>query len=101
MRTRAFVASLVIGYAGLAAVASPASAHRAFVQLSCNSVTFSLTGFPAAAGNTVDETITVDGSVVYDKPFTFDGASASNSVAINLTGARTVNGTATWIYERR
>jgi hypothetical protein len=96
MRIRAFIASVAIACVGLAIVASPASAHSAFVQVGCQAVAFSFSGFPATAGNVVEETITVDGSVVYDKPFTFDGASGANSVTIDLTGSHTVNATATW-----
>jgi hypothetical protein len=82
--------------AGLVIGALPASAHSATINVSCSGVTFTMTDFPQTNGNTVNETITVDGNQVYSQPFTFDGPTGTNTVGISLSGNHTVVAGATW-----
>jgi len=46
----------------------------------CSSVTYSFTGFAEAAGNTITEKVKVDGSLVYDSTFVFNGSASANTV---------------------
>ena len=92
-----FTAAVALSLAGVTLVSAPASAHTADFQISCGSVTFNLSSFPSTNGNTVNETIVVDGSTVYSQPFTFNGATGSNTVSINVAaGAHTVTASANW-----
>jgi hypothetical protein len=95
-RVAAVIAAGVLSAAGLMFSGTVASAHSANFQVTCGSVMFSFVDFPTANGNTVTETITVDGSQVYGQPFTFNGASGSNTVVLNLTGNHTVVASASW-----
>jgi hypothetical protein len=92
----ALLAAVSVSLAALVAVAPAAFAHTAHFQVGCGSVTFMFSGFPSANGNTVNETITVDGSTIYHQPFTFNGPAASNTVTVNLSGNHTVVASAHW-----
>jgi hypothetical protein len=86
-----------MGLAGLVATAPTAWAHSASVQVSCSSATFTFAGFPSANGNTVNETVTADGSTVYSNSVTFNGTAAINTAIINLpAGSHIVVASATW-----
>jgi len=91
------LAAVSVSLAGLVAVAPVASAHAADIQIGCTSVTFTFSGFPSANGNSVSESITADGSTVYDQSFAFNGPAGSNTVAINLSsGNHTAAASAIW-----
>ncbi|MGA2320282.1 MAG: hypothetical protein ABSG95_06010 [Solirubrobacteraceae bacterium] len=64
---------------------------------SCTSVTFTFSGFPNTTGNTVRETIYLDGAVIYHGSFTFNGSSASNTVEISVPpGHHKIDGRTQW-----
>ena len=79
---------------GLAAVAlgsSVASANDVTAKITCTSVTFNVTNFPNANNNSIHETVFIDGGLVADLKFSFNGPSGSNTVAINVpSGTHTV-----------
>lgn len=92
------VAILLIFLAGLAAAIRPsmASAHDGSAGINCQSVGFSYVNFKDAT-NTVNESISIDGSNVYSAPFSFTGTSGSHSVGINPgPGTHTVSASANW-----
>jgi hypothetical protein len=67
------------------------------VEGSCEAVSFTFANFPNAPGNTVTETITVDGETRISTTFVFDGPSGSNTVALALApGRHKIDGRAQW-----
>ncbi|HKY90403.1 MAG TPA: choice-of-anchor P family protein [Nevskiaceae bacterium] len=64
-----------------------ASAHSGRIAISCSEVTFTYTSFPNKPGNTVTETVTVDGATVSADTFEFDGSSGTHTVPLTLPDA--------------
>ena len=91
------LAAGVLGLAALAFSASVAAANDVTATINCSDVTFHFVNFPDAAGNAVNEIVLVDGVVVQQKTFVFDGPTASNSLSINLgSGNHTITAHADW-----
>jgi hypothetical protein len=66
-------------------------------SFTCNSVTFTFTGFPNRPGNRIYEAIKVDGVIVYKGYFTFNGPSGSNTIPISLEpGTHEIKANAQW-----
>jgi hypothetical protein len=66
-------------------------------EFSCNSVTYSFSGFPNVPANSVFEKITLDGKTVYTGTFTFDGSSGANTIHITIgPGHHTLDAHAAW-----
>src|SRR5438874_5632921 len=64
---------------------------------SCNSVTYTFSGFPNAPNNTVQEWVQVDGKVVYKGTFIFNGPSGSNTVSVSVPpGHHAITANAKW-----
>jgi hypothetical protein len=85
----AVIAAAMLLLGGLAA--APANAEELphdTVAFSCSAITYTFAGFPNAPGNTVSETIYVDGSPIYKGTFSFDGPTGSNTVPISPPEAR-------------
>jgi hypothetical protein len=92
--------AIVVAAAALAAgvMIGTASAHVGTVTVACSSVTFTYTSF-GAGPNPIHEQVLVDGTLVVDKTFTFNGSSAQDVVALNLVGNHTVSATADWTVD--
>jgi hypothetical protein len=83
-------------------LAPPAGAHTARATFSCTGVTFSFVRFRAVPGNTVQETVSIDGQQVASQTFSFDGPSGSNVVAITVPiGTHSVHAHAEWNTNHR
>ena len=78
-------------------VAPAASAHTGRVKLiTCNSVVFRYKRFPTTT-NSVDETVTIDGSTAVTKTFTFTGPDATDTVPVGMApGVHTVTASSQW-----
>ena len=89
-------------------IAPVASAHTTAVSVDCNNATFMYTNFSNDTGGTATETVTVDGSVLVSKTFTWGDVhniihntaweNATDIVPINLTGTHTVTVTASNVH---
>jgi len=77
----------IAGAAAALVLVAPAQAQGAHytAQFGCGSVTLTLAGFPDRPGNVVTEIITVDRGAKITKKLTFDGPSASDTIAWQLT----------------
>ncbi len=66
-------------------------------EFSCTKVVFHYTGFPNAEGNTVMQTISVEGTVISTTTFVFNGPSGSDTVSIKLPeGKHVIDVHVTW-----
>jgi hypothetical protein len=85
-----------VSLAGLVIAAPVALAHVARITIGCTSVDYNFTEFPDKT-NTIQETVSIDGSQVASQTFTFTGHTGSNSIAIDVgPGTHTVTATASW-----
>jgi hypothetical protein len=76
---------------------SGAAANDVTAIITCSCVTINAVNFPNAPGNTIHETISVDGIPFAMPTLTFDGPSGSNTVCPNLTsGDHIISVSATW-----
>jgi hypothetical protein len=80
----------------MALSAATAQANVGKTTITCTSVAWSFEKFPNANNNTVTETITINGSTVSTKPFSFNGPTGSNTTAISATGSVTIVASASW-----
>jgi hypothetical protein len=81
----------------LLAVLSPAAwAHEGNATISCSKVAFYYLDFPNQPGNTIHETVIIDGVKTYTGSFSFNGPSGSNSVRLVIVGAASVEAKARW-----
>jgi len=93
-----FTVALVAAAVTAAIVAPSASAHTGTATISCTKVDFSFKGF--TNGATVDETVSIDGTIVVSQQFTFTGHTGSNSVSITVgPGTHTVKAHARWTVD--
>jgi uncharacterized repeat protein (TIGR01451 family) len=104
-RQTPFRALLVLVILVLAAVAPTAQASEtgghgqgvAVTEITCNHVVFSYSGFPEAEGNTVHQTVKVDGVVQPATTFQFNGPTGSDTVSISSpTGAYIIDAGGSW-----
>jgi FlgD Ig-like domain len=87
----------ILSLAALVLGASVAAANDITAKITCSGVTFEGANFPDATGNTVNETVSVDGVQVAATTLTFDGESGSNTITLNLSpGAHTIAAHADW-----
>ncbi|HEX4493071.1 MAG TPA: hypothetical protein VH914_17830 [Acidimicrobiia bacterium] len=76
---------------------SAASAHTLQASASCTGATFTFLRFKDGVSHTVNETVSIDGAQVAAQPFTFDGRTGTNTVAITVPiGTHTVGTHADW-----
>jgi hypothetical protein len=80
------------------AFASPASANLVGPGgLTCSSVSFYYTLFPAGSTTTGTETVTIGGTLIASQPFTFSGTIFTDTFAITVPGGtHTVTATSNW-----
>ena len=96
-RTALRVTTAALGLAALTLCASMASANDVSVTISCKEVTFNAVFFPDAPGNTINETVFVDGVQVVATQLIFDGPSGSNTVSLNIPfGDHDITANAMW-----
>jgi len=62
------------------------SRTNATVTVTCESVTVEYVGFPEAAGNTVEEIVSIEGEHLVVRTFTFDGTSGTDSFPFTVPG---------------
>jgi hypothetical protein len=78
------------------ALATSAQAHTGTATITCTQTTFSYQAFNSGS-NTVQESVSIDGSVVASKSFTFPGPSGTDVVNVTVpAGTHTVVAHAQW-----
>ena len=96
-RTMSVVTGVLVAVGMLAFGAASAFAHYGAANVSCSAVGYSFTDFAVAPGNTVTETVSIDGTQAPNQTFVFDGPSGTNTVAIDVpAGTHTVVAGAYW-----
>jgi hypothetical protein len=87
----------IISLAGLVVAAPAVSAsHEVVFTITCNSVTFHFEEFGQKT-QTVQETVSIDGTQVASHSFTFTGPHATNTISISVgPGTHTVTATVNW-----
>jgi|SRR5580700_496356 hypothetical protein len=87
-------ASLAI--AVVAVLAPAAWAHNANATISCTKVKYAFADFPAEPGNTVRETVYLNGLRDKTDTFVFNGPTGHNWIKIAVSGAGNVEAVAKW-----
>ncbi len=82
-------------------IAAPASAHRAEVQITCDSVTYIYSNFPAGVTASSQETVTVNGSTVHSGTFTITPPGGTHVIPLTIVGDATVDADWTWTSSDR
>jgi hypothetical protein len=95
-----FVVAVAVALTALA-VAAPASAHRASVEITCNGVTFTYQNFPAGVTASSAETVVVDGTTVYSDTFPITPPGGSHTVPLSIVGNAHVEATFIWTSSDR
>lgn len=97
-RIRMMGAIVALGLVGTAGVALGVMKHTGSHVLDCNGAHVDYVSFANANGNTVSEQLLVNGSVVVNKTFVFNGSSGHDDVLFPtaLNGNYTVQFKATW-----
>lgn len=80
----------------LAIVAPAAWAHTGNAKITCKKVSYSYSDFPNWSGNTVHETVYVNGIEEHSDTYTFNGPTGESSIAIIVVGSATVQADARW-----
>ena len=97
--TRRTVKGLIgtgIAIALLAVLAPAAWAHTGTATVNCKRVKYSYMDFPAKPGNTVHETVYINGLMEVTNAFMFNGSTGSNQVRIVVSGSASVEAKAQW-----
>jgi hypothetical protein len=77
--------------------ATAASAHSMQESASCTSATFTYAHFSDSGTRTVNETVAIDGTQVAAQPFTFEGSTGTDTIAITVpVGTHTVSTHTDW-----
>lgn len=77
-------------------LAPAAWAHTANATISCTKVKYAFADFPSGPGNTVNETVYLNGLRDRTDTFVFNGSTAHNWIKIDVSGAGTVEAKARW-----
>jgi len=89
--------TVALGLAALLLNAAGAAAHVVTADISCTAVTFHCTDFPDANNNTINESVSIDGSLVVATTFSFNGPSGSNTIPISVPpGGHSIAAHADW-----
>lgn len=91
---RLFVSLVAMLAVAVGLTAETASAHTGTITISCSKVTFTYSGF--SNGATANETVSVDGSPIVSKSFTFSGSGGTDVVSISVSGSHTISAHADW-----
>jgi hypothetical protein len=89
-------AAIPLAVAILGIFSQAAWAHEGSAQISCKAVAFTYFDFPDTTGNTVHESVSVDGVKTEGDKFTFNGPSGHNKLPLVIIGSATVEATASW-----
>jgi hypothetical protein len=96
-----FVLALTAAAFASVLVAPAASAHTGRVKLiTCNTVVLRYKRFTPGT-NSVDETVTIDGSTAVSKTFTFTGPDATDTIPVGMApGIHTVTVSSQWTVRK-
>jgi hypothetical protein len=106
-RRRYAVLPVILAAGVIAALAATgALAHRATIEISagdvegnCGLVTWNFTSFPDEGTNSAHGSVAVDSAVVFVDTFEWEGASATFTHELGLSGSHTVAATADWTVD--
>jgi hypothetical protein len=95
-RTLQIAAAVPLVFALLAVLSPAAWAHEGNATITCGTVSYSYVYFPNQVGNTVHETVLIDGLKATSQNFTFNGPSGANVIDITVIGAASIEAKARW-----
>jgi hypothetical protein len=95
-RTAKGLVTIPLAIAVLAVFAPAAWAHTASATISCKKVIYSYADFPALAGDTVHETVYINGLREKTDRFIFTGPTGRNTIRIGVSGSASVQAVAQW-----
>jgi hypothetical protein len=91
---------LTVASAGVLVLAPAVSAHGVGISITCQSVTFNYRDFKSGVTATTNESVSIDGTQVVSKTFTFTGPTGSDVVPISVgAGTHTVTANADWTVQ--